>query len=115
MILVLFLVALVLSTPDKPDSGEVWDQRLADSAHERAECIDSGRCPWSHQGYKETISKNYRYGVAAENLARNYPTWDEVYNAWNNSPSHERILKMKLCNYGTAHVGKVFVLHKACP
>jgi hypothetical protein len=93
---------------------EAQDARLVASATARAECIHSGTCAWSHDGWKETLAEHFRYRRAGEVLGRHFQEWDAVMAAWDRSPSHKKVLDDQWCVYGSSRVGNVFVIHVAC-
>lgn len=93
---------------------EKQDQRLVSSSNERANCINSGACQWSHDGWKQTLTEYVTYQSAGEVLAKDYPNWQEVLKAWDNSPEHKQIIDQKWCLYGAGQSGQVYVIQFAC-
>lgn len=111
------MVRPVIFTP-LPHSVEYFaesqDARLVASAGERAACIDSGRCPWSHEGFRDVLDTHITAEHGGENLARDFDSWEEVMKAWYSSPSHNRVLTTEWCIYGASQSGNTYVLHVAC-
>lgn len=93
---------------------DAQDQRLIESAGERAECIKSGRCSWSHNGWEEFVGRHIKYKTAGEVLAKDFSKWKYVLAAWQKSPTHKAVLDTKWCIYGSAKVGDIYVMHFAC-
>lgn len=55
--------------------------------------FESGQ--WSHEGYESAIRKVLRTNLnthVGENLARYFPSEEEVVKAWINSPSHKEVM-----------------------
>lgn len=90
------------------------DQRLVQSATERVQCISSGTCEFSHDGWTGFITPHLNYSKAGEVLARDFENWNQVMSAWYASESHNKVLMGEWCMYGAARSGDVFVLLVAC-
>lgn len=90
------------------------DPRLVESATERAQCISSGTCQWSHDGWTEFIRRHVNYTRAGEVMAKEFANWGEVMNAWYESESHANVVNQPWCLYGAARSGDIFVMHFAC-
>lgn len=90
------------------------DVRMFNSANERAQCISSGTCEFTHDGWTDFVGKYVQYNRAGEVLGRDFETWDEVFIAWNRSGSHRDVLGRDWCIYGKARSADIFVVHVAC-
>lgn len=90
------------------------DSRMYDSANERAQCISSGTCEFTHDGWTLFVGRHVRYVTAGEVLARDYDNWGEVMDAWYDSETHRDVLMREWCVYGAARSADIFVMHFAC-
>ena len=86
------------------------------SALKSAKMIYTGDLNWSHYSYQDLISEYYEdWKMIGENLAKDFDNQPDVFEAWKNSPDHDKILLSKIaCEYGLANYGDVYVLHIGC-
>lgn len=92
------------------------DNALYYSALKSAKMIYDGYREWSHDGYQEIILQYYQnHKFIGENLAKNYYSEIEVFEAWKKSKTHNNVmLAYQACDYGFANYQNVYVLHIGC-
>ena len=68
------------------DNGRTRLPTLDKRAVERAEYLCE-RDQWSHEGYEHSFD-GLEYRFIGENLAKDFATYQEAYQAWQGSPAH---------------------------
>lgn len=63
---------------------------------------------WTHNNYGKCFNKYGIYNNFGEILAKGYYSDNDIVNAWLNSPSHNRVMKMANWHYiGSSKVGDI--------
>lgn len=131
----LVLLLLFLSFPTKLANGDSCDDYLINkircesgvapvmlnsnlnaSALAKAQLLENGSIEWgqsAHDGFSSLINKfDNKFRWVGEDLAMDFDTEEEIYQAWINSPKHYEVMtSKKATQFGYACANEYCVLH----